>query len=133
MEIERVRPTPNEDTQPYWNGLKQGRLLLQKCGDCSLVRHYPRPVCGKCSSMAVEWVESAGVGKVHSWAISEFAYHPSFKQDLPMTFVTVDLDEGVRMCGQLRDNDRELFIGMPVQARIIALADDLSVPVFVPV
>src|SRR3546814_7868151 len=106
MEVERGRPSPNEDTKPYWDGLKQGRLLLQKCGDCGAIRHYPRQVCDKCFSMDVEWIESSGKGTVHSWTVSQHAFHPSFKGDLPMTFVTVDVDEGVRIAARLRGNDR---------------------------
>ena len=132
MEIERVRPSPNEDTKPYWDGLKEGRLLFQKCGDCGTIRHYPRQVCENCFSMEVDWIESSGNGKVHSWTVSQHAFHLSFKDDLPMTFVTVDMDEGVRVVAQLRGKDVAPTISMPVRIGFERQDDDLTVPVFYP-
>tara|TARA_R110002167_G_scaffold37577_1_gene117733 strand:- start:193 stop:594 length:402 start_codon:yes stop_codon:yes gene_type:complete len=132
MEIERVRPSPNEDTKPYWDGLKEGRLLFQKCGDCGTIRHYPRQVCENCFSMEVDWIESSGNGKVHSWTVSQHAFHLSFKGDLPMTFVTVDMDEGVRVVAQLRGKDVAPTISMPVRIAFERQDDDLTVPVFYP-
>jgi len=89
-------PEPTPDTAPYWEGLRQGKLRLQACGDCGKVRHYPRPVCPHCHSMAVKWVDSKGTGKVHSWTVAHHAFHPGFKGEMPYTLVTVDLDDGVR-------------------------------------
>lgn len=132
MEIERIRPSLNEDTKPYWDGLKDGRLLFQKCGHCGTIRHYPRQVCSECFSMNVEWIEASGKGEVHTWAVSRHAFHPFFKRDLPMTFVTADMDEGVRVCARLRGDGVVLCIGMPVWVAFERLDDDLTVPVFYP-
>lgn len=44
MEIERIRPHPTPDSKPYWDGLRERRLPLQRDADCGAVRHYPRPV-----------------------------------------------------------------------------------------
>ena len=98
-ENERLYPPHNPDSQPYWEGLKERRLMLQRCADCGKVRHYPRPVCSACHSMESDWFEASRRGTLHSWSVSRHAFHPSFKPDLPMTFVTVDLDEGVRLLG----------------------------------
>ena len=44
-------PEPTRDSKPYWDGLNEGRLLLQQCAACRRIRHYPRPVCDACYSM----------------------------------------------------------------------------------
>jgi uncharacterized protein len=117
MDMERLYPLPNPDSQPYWDGLKDRRLMLQQCGECGTIRHYPRPVCDQCFSMEVEWTEASRRGTVHSWSVSHHAFHPSFKEDLPTTFVTVDLEENVRLVGILRDPEAILSIGLPVEVR----------------
>lgn len=132
MEIERLRPPPNEDTKPYWDGLKGGRLVLQKCANCGTVRHYPRPVCSNCYSLEVEWVEASGRGRAHSWTVSHHAFHPAFRHDLPMTIVTADMEEGVRMCAVLRNADGPPTLGMPVRVGFEPVDDMLSVPIFLP-
>ncbi len=128
---DKLVPTPTPDTQPYWDGLRDGRLRLQRCADCGKVRHYPRPVCDSCWSMNVDWMEAAGRGTVHSWTITHYAFHPGFKSELPYILLTVDLPEGVRMNARARGIDASaLRIGLPVQIAFDRVKDDLTLPVF---
>jgi uncharacterized OB-fold protein len=132
MEMERLYPLPNPDSQPYWDGLRERRLMLQQCGECGTIRHYPRPVCDHCFSMEVEWVEATRRGTVHSWSESHHPFHPSFKADLPTMFVTVDLEEDVRLVGILRDPEATLRVGLPVEVRFEDAADGaFSIPILV--
>lgn len=133
MSYDKLVPTPTPDTQPYWQGLKEGRLCLQRCADCGKVRHYPHPVCDACWSMNTDWVDAGGRGTVHSWTITHYAFHPGFKNDLPYILLTVDLPEGVRMNAQARGIDpADLRIGLPVQVGFEKVTDELSLPVFRP-
>jgi len=133
QDYQKPTPDPTPDTAPFWEGLKQGKLLLQCCSECGKVRNYPRPVCPECYSMAYGWKEARGTGKIHSWTISHHAFHPGFKPELPITLVTVDLDEGVRMQAQLRGGQSsDLRLEMPVKVAFEAATSDLVLPVFVP-
>ena len=128
---EKLVPSPTAETQPYWDGLNERRLLLQRCADCGKVRHYPRPVCDACWSMNTNWIDASGRGTVHSWTITHYAFHPGFKLDLPYILLTVDLPEGVRMNAQARGIDAEkLRIGLPVVVAFDAVTPDLTLPVF---
>ncbi len=125
-------PDPTADTQAYWDGMRQGKLLLQTCSDCGTIRHYPRPVCPACYSMEHRWTEAKGTGTVHSWTISHHAFHPGFKGELPYILVTVDLVEGVRMQAQLKGADASVLkVGLPVRIAFEAATKDLTLPVFV--
>jgi uncharacterized OB-fold protein len=129
---DKLVPSPTPETQPYWDGLKQGVLRLQCCADCGQVRHYPRPICDKCYSMNVTWIDASGNGTVHSWTVTHYAFHPGFKGDLPYTLLTVDLPEGVRMNAQARGIDAAaLRVGLPVRVAFERATDDLTLPVFV--
>jgi hypothetical protein len=132
-ETPRLLPQPTTDTQPYWDGLNEGRLRLQRCADCRKVRHYPRPVCDACYSMNAEWFDAAGRGRVHSWTVTHHAFHPAFKEVLPLVLVTIDLDEGVRMNAQLRQLDAgELRVGLPVRVGFEQITSGLTLPVAEP-
>ena len=132
-ELVKLRPEPNADTEPYWDGLNERRLRLQRCADCGKVRHYPRPMCDACYSLQVEWFDASGHGRVHSWTVTHHAFHPGFRPDLPYTLVTVDLAEGVRMNAQLRRlAPGELRIGMPLKVDYELATEGLTLPVFVP-
>ena len=128
---DKLVPTPTAETQPYWDGLRDGCLRLQRCADCGKVRHYPRPVCDSCWSMNVEWMDAAGHGTVHSWTVTHYAFHPGFKGELPYILLTVDLPEGVRMNARARGIDASaLRIGLPVKIAFDRVKDDLTLPVF---
>lgn len=132
-EYDKLVPTPTADTQPYWDGMMAGRLVLQRCADCGRPRHYPRPVCDHCFSMNAEWFEASGRGSVHSWTETHYAFHPGFKGDLPYLLLTVDLDEGVRMQCQARGITlSDLKVGLKVKVGFEKAKDDLTLPVFVP-
>lgn len=125
-------PEPTQESKVYWDALNEGRLLLQQCGHCGKVRHYPRPLCDACYAFDVRWIEAKGTGRIHSWTVTHHAFNPGFKAELPYVLATVDLDEGVRMQAPLRDLDpRDLEIGLPVRAIFEIARDGLTLPAFV--
>jgi len=122
-------PEPTHESKPYWDGLRGGRLLLQKCGQCGKIRHYPRPVCDACYSFEVDWIEASGRGTVHSWTITHHAFNPGFKLELPYILVTIDLDEGVRMQVPLRGaKEADVRLGLPVRIIFEQAKPDLVTP-----
>lgn len=124
-------PEASLDSQPYWDGLKEHRLLLQSCARCKKIRHYPRPVCDSCYSMECTWVEASGKGVVHSWTVSHHAFHPGFKQDLPYVQITADLAEGVRLQGRLVGGKPDgLRIGAAVEVLFDDVTNDTTLPSF---
>jgi len=127
---DKPMPEPTPDSAPYWAGLQQHKLLLQKCAGCGRIRHYPRPMCDACYSTDVTWVEAAGRGKVHSWTITHHAFVPGFRDELPYVLATVDLEEGVRMNAQLRGADpASLRIGLPVRVDYERAREGLTLPI----
>jgi uncharacterized protein len=108
-------PVPQELSRPYWEAARQGRLVLQRCGQCGTVRHYPRLLCDRCHSREVGWMPATGRGRIHSWTVCHHVFHPGFAADVPYVLVTVDLDEGVRALGRWTGSRQA--IGMPVQGR----------------
>lgn len=125
-------PEPTQDSKPYWDGLNEGRLVLQQCARCGRVRHYPRPLCDACYSFEVRWIEATGRGKVHSWTVTHHAFNPGFKPELPYVLATVDLDEGVRLQAPLRGVERkDIRIGMPVRVTFERVKEGLTLPAFV--
>ncbi len=125
-------PEPSRDSKPYWDGLKEGRLVIQQCAACGKLRHYPRPVCDACYSMEVAWHQASGRGRVHSWTVAHHPFHPGFKSELPYVLATVDLEEGVRMVAQLKGvAPDDVALDMPVEVAFERATEELTLPVFV--
>ena len=126
-------PHPTPDTQPYWDGLARGEFLIQRCKDCGKLRHYPRPVCDGCWSMAHDWAPASGRATVQSWTVCHHPFHIGFKAESPYVLLTVDLAEGVRAMGQLRDMDpATLRLGLAMQMGFERTAEGPVLPVFRP-
>ena len=94
-------PKINKVDQPYWQGAVAGKLLLQKCKACDKLQFFPRVVCVDCFSGDIEWVQASGTGKVHSFTWVRVPRNPAFKEEAPICYVNVVLDEGVIMESRL--------------------------------
>ncbi|TAK09309.1 Zn-ribbon domain-containing OB-fold protein, partial [bacterium] len=88
-------PKINKVDQPYWQGAAAGKLLLQKCKACGKLQFFPRIVCVDCFSGDIDWVEAAGTGKVHSFTWVRVPRNPAFKEEVPICYANIILDEGV--------------------------------------
>ena len=129
--VERIRPVENHDSAHYWQGLREGKLLLQKCNQCGTFRHPPQPMCEACQSLQWSCVASKGLGTIYSYTVIHYPEIPPF--DYPNAIVLVDMDEGVRLAYQLVDVAPDAIqIGARVKTRIDEVQPGLSLPVFVP-
>ena len=94
---------PDGLSRPYWEGLRENRLRVQRCSHCKTWQFGPEWICHKCHSFELEWTDIEPVGRIFSW---ERVWHPShaaLKQHCPYLAVLVELAHagGVRMIGNL--------------------------------
>ncbi|MBV9637980.1 MAG: Zn-ribbon domain-containing OB-fold protein [Mycobacteriaceae bacterium] len=119
----RLAPTINRDTEFFYAGLREHKLLIQRCSDCKTLRVPPRPMCGNCQSLQWEPTESTGRGTIYSYVMPQYPPLPFF--DYPYIVVLVELDEGVRIVSNLRDIDpSDVKVGMPVEVFYESFNDD---------
>ena len=127
--IERIRPVENHDSKHFWQGLRDGKLLIQACRQCHTKRHPPQPMCEQCQSIEWDTEESQGLGTIYSYTAIHYPEIPPF--DYPNSIVLVDLDEGVRIAAQFKhDTSESIKIGSRVKAEIEEVEDGLSLPIF---
>jgi uncharacterized OB-fold protein len=122
-----LRPAVNRDTAFFWEGTKQGELRIQRCTVCGALRHPPGPLCTRCGSHDRGHLVASGLGTVYSFVVH---HHPPVPgKELPLVIALVELDEGVRMLGELHDVDpASVEIGRRVRARMQRVDDDLTLP-----
>lgn len=126
-------PAPNADVAPFWDWCRRGELRIQRCSDCGAYRHHPRPRCPDCASAAYEWARVSGRGTVHSYTICHPPVLPAFADRVPYNAVVVRLDEGPFMVSNLVEcTNEDIRVGMPVEVRLVAVDDDLTLPLFAP-
>jgi uncharacterized protein len=126
-------PRPYQDTEAYWDAAKEKRLVLQQCKDCGKHQFYPRGVCSHCLSSALDWVESRGRGKVHTFTVCHRAPHPGFAAELPLVIAVIELDEGVRMMSNIVGCDpTSVRIDMAVKVVFAEESPEITLPKFEP-
>jgi uncharacterized OB-fold protein len=109
---------PDGLSAPYWEGLRQNRLLVQRCGHCGTWQFGPEWLCHHCHAFDPEWTEVEPRGHIFSW---ERVWHPShaaLKHHGPYIAVLVELPQagGVRMVGNLLgDPMQDVTIGAGVE------------------
>jgi uncharacterized OB-fold protein len=111
-------PVPDEDSAPYWAGLRERRIQLQKCAVCGEVRFPRMPACPACGSPAWEELAAAGTGRVYSWIVVHRPLGTLTPEDLPCTLATVELDEGCRVLARLTA-EYEVMTDLPVTADFV--------------
>jgi uncharacterized OB-fold protein/acyl dehydratase len=127
----RPRPAVTHDLAFFFEGAGQGSLLIPRCAQCGTLRHPPRPACASCGSFEWDTVTSSGRGTVYSFVV---VHHPQVGGfDYPLPIAVVELEEGTRLVGDLIGIDpADVHIGMPVVAEMVAVDDELTIPMFRP-
>lgn len=113
--MKKPLPVPTPTTRPFWNALAEGKLLLQECGACGALFHYPRVCCPSCLSTELRWREVKGTGALYTWTIARRPTHPLFADEVPQRLAVVELDEGPKLTTTLVNiRDQDIRIGMRV-------------------
>ena len=127
----RLAPSTSPDTQFFWEGAKEHKLLIQRCVECGELRHPPRPMCPHCNSLAWDTIEAAGRGTVFSFVMPHHPSYPWF--EYPYIVALVDLEEGTRLVTNLVGTSPDaVMIGMPVEVRFEEFDGGLVLPLFTP-
>jgi hypothetical protein len=127
-------PSPDADSQPFWDACRDGRFLLRHCGACGEHHFYPRPFCPRCWSRDVEWTEAGGQGVVYTYSVVRVNDLPPFAERVPYVAAIVELDEGPRVMTNVEGCDVEdVHVGMRVRVDFKPVTDTVTIPVFRPV
>ena len=126
-------PTPEADTQAFWDAAREERLLIRRCSACGEPSFYPRPFCPMCWSEDVVWEQASGRASLYTWSVVHRNDLPPFPERVPYVAAVVDLEEGPRMMTNVVDCPfDELRIGMALTVSFRPESDEITVPVFRP-
>ncbi|AWT56811.1 bifunctional MaoC family dehydratase N-terminal/OB-fold nucleic acid binding domain-containing protein [Mycolicibacterium smegmatis] len=116
-----MRPASSRDTQFFWDGVNAHELRIQRRPDGTL-QHPPVPAVWQDKEQPIDYVVASGNGTVFSYVVHHAPKVPG--RTLPFVIALVELEEGVRMLGELRNVDPDqVQIGMPVRATFIDFPD----------
>ncbi len=125
-------PEITELNKPYWDGLAQGEVRLQKCGACGKYQYPAETFCYECGAQKMSWVKVAGEGTVYSFIVVHQLYHKLLKPFMPYTVAIVQMDEGPRMLAAMLGLKKSIAIGDRVKPCIRVVDNERAFLTYVP-
>ena len=114
--VPKPRPRPTPTSQPYWDALRDERIVVQRCRACDHWVHYPRSRCSKCLSDQLVFQVVDGAATVYTFTVARQATAPPFVDEVPQIIAIVELAEGVRFTTNLVGvAPEDVRVGMRVQ------------------
>ena len=121
------RPTMDQNSAFFWEGVEKGELRIQRCSACKELRHPPRPMCPHCTSLDSDYVLSSGNGEVYSFIVHH--HPPVYGFETPFAIALVELEEGTRIVGNLPGVPPEkVEVGLPVEVSFVRVDDEWTLP-----
>lgn len=116
---------------PFWQGLLDGKLALQRCKGCKSW-HWPAVWrCSACGSWEHVWEDVAMRGEIYTWTRNWHPFGGLEALEKPFVIVVVKLDgaHGARLMGILDGETTDVAIGQKVTGRVAQTPyADRSVP-----
>lgn len=122
------RPVISRDTEFFWEGTRAGELRIQRWGET--LRHPPGPMPPDGDlELKPDYVVAGGRGTIYSFVVHHRPAVPG--KTPPFVIALVELEEGVRMLGELVDADpSSVHIGQQVRSAFVRVDDELTLPVW---
>ena len=107
----------------FLRGIKEGRILANRCPGCTRLQLPPAPVCGRCHlPMPQEWEELSHQGRLISYSVVVDPMYDAGTGDMrpvPYIIAAIVLDRGpdVAFFHKLQESDPErVRVGMRLEA-----------------
>lgn len=113
-------PEPDGLSAPFWRGLGNGEIMLQRCVRCRTWQWGPEWICHQCHSFEVGWEAAEPHGEIYTAARVWHPVNPTLARAVPYWLVIVAMPSAgyVRLAGNLLGDPRqEVRIGARVDAR----------------
>lgn len=127
----RPLPVPSPESLPFWQGCREGKLLLQHCGNCATINWFPRAFCLACGSADLDWRPASGLATLETFSVVYRAMNEAWKSQVPYTLAWVRLAEGPRMVTRLVHLVGSVpEVGADLRVHFEVLNDEFSLPFF---
>ena len=127
MDLVKPIPRPSTTTRPFWDGLNERKVQIQRCEGCDTWVFYPRTRCPSCLSDQLIWREVSGRGVLYTYTLARQPTAPHFADETPQQLAVVELDEGVRMTSTLVNVEpTDIVIGMRLRPYFDQVTDAVT-------
>ncbi|MCU1360149.1 MAG: 3-ketoacyl-CoA thiolase [Ilumatobacteraceae bacterium] len=109
-------PVPDIDSTPYWEGLRQSRLMITRCQACQYWIHPPLAGCPRCQSMDIAPEQVSGRATIYSFTVVNREFSPGIKPIYVVAVVDLVEQEALRLLTNIVNvRVGDIHIDMPVK------------------
>lgn len=110
--MEEAKPFTIES---FYAFIGEKRLMAAKCDNCENLLLPPRPMCTKCFSTNLKWVELKKSGKLLTYTVIHIP-PPQFQSMAPYAVGIIKLEEGPHLPGIIQGiKPEEIKVGMDLK------------------
>lgn len=101
--------------EQFYRFIGEEKLMAAKCQNCGTLLIPPRPMCFKCLSTDLGWVQLKNRGRLLTYTVTYIAPQ-QFQSMMPYAYGIIELEDGPRLPGMIKDvNLEEMRIGMELE------------------
>ena len=101
--------------EEFYRLTSEKRLMAARCNKCGNLLLPPRPMCTKCLSTDLKWIELEKRGKLLTYTVIHVA-PTQFQSMAPYTVGIVKLKDDLKLPGMIRGiNPEEIEVGMELE------------------
>jgi uncharacterized OB-fold protein len=128
--IPPLLPELTQENSHFWQGGRDGRLVMLRCGNCSLWIHPEAPICRRCLSRNVAPQATSGRGTVATFTVNHQQWFPGLETPYVVAIVELNDQAGLRMMTNIVGCEPSAVrIGAPVHV-VFEQHDDVWLPLF---
>ena len=102
-------------TREFFEGVREGRLVVQRCAACGTLAVPPKAVCPRCEGIRWSRATLGGDGEVTSYTVIRVP-PAQFAAQAPYVVTVARMVEGVSLLGRLTGAPVDaVHVGMPVR------------------
>lgn len=125
----RPVPVAEEWSRAYWDGARDGRLVITRCDACRRFVHPPQPLCPSCHHEQLTAEAVSGRGHVYGFSIMHLPGVPGFEPPYAVAVVELEEQVGLLTVGNVLDCAHDdVRVGMPVEVAFETVGDDIVLP-----
>lgn len=101
--------------EQFYKFVSERKLRAAKCKKCGTMLLPPRPMCTKCFSSDMEWVELKNKGRLLTYTVIHVS-PKQFELLIPYVVGIVKLEDGLKLPGMIQGVEREkISVGMDLK------------------
>jgi len=101
--------------EQFYKFVSERKLMAAKCKKCRIMLLPPRPMCTKCFSSDLEWVELKNKGKLLTYTVIHVS-SKQFESLIPYAVGIVKLEDGPKLPGMIQGVEPEkISVGMSLE------------------